>query len=64
MDHGQRWPITGDRYDPYDPDHPMWTDPFWAAYCANPQAATVSPGPALQLGDGPLSPGSTLQSPA
>jgi hypothetical protein len=30
------WPARGDRYDPYDPRHPMWTDPFWAAYCTNP----------------------------
>jgi hypothetical protein len=36
MEQGQGRPITGDRYDPYDPRHPMWTDPFWAAYCSNP----------------------------
>jgi hypothetical protein len=36
MEQGQGRPITGDRYDPYDPRHPMWTDPFWAAYCTNP----------------------------
>lgn len=29
-------PAGAGRYDPYDPHNPMWTDPFWAAYCVNP----------------------------
>jgi hypothetical protein len=49
------WPVRGGRYDPYDPRHPMWTDPFWAAYCANPQRAAAEPNPAgwLQAAAGP-----------
>jgi hypothetical protein len=31
-------PLTGDRYDPYDPRHPMWSDPFWGAYAVRPAA--------------------------
>jgi hypothetical protein len=48
MEQAQGWPIIGDRYDPYDPRHPMWTDPFWATYCvnpANPQAPAATAGP-------------------
>jgi hypothetical protein len=45
MEQRQGWPMSGDRYDPYDPRHPMWTDPFWASYCTNP-ANPRSPAPA------------------
>ena len=33
-----RWPLRADRYDPYDPGHPMWTDTFWGRYCTGPRS--------------------------
>jgi hypothetical protein len=40
----ENWPLPGDRYDPYDPRHPMWRDPFWGAYAVRPAA----PPPAVR----------------
>jgi len=28
VDDVPNWPAIGDRYDPYDPRHPMWADRF------------------------------------
>lgn len=41
----EHWPLTGDRYDPYDPAHPMWGDPFWGRYTAGPAAGPAAPAP-------------------
>jgi hypothetical protein len=40
----ENWPLTGDRYDPYDPAHPMWQSSFWGRYTAGP-AAPAAPQP-------------------
>ena len=36
MEDAPNWPAVNDRYDPYDPRHPMWADRFWGEYCARP----------------------------
>jgi hypothetical protein len=46
----ENWPLTGDRYDPYDPRHPMWSDPFWGAYAVRPAAPPPAPEPAPEPG--------------
>lgn len=42
----EHWPVPGDRYDPYDPAHPMWSDPFWSRYGARPGAPATPAVPA------------------
>ena len=44
MEDAPNWPAVSDRYDPYDPRHPMWADRFWGEYCARPTAAVQPPG--------------------
>lgn len=45
MEDTPNWPAVDDRYDPYDPRHPMWADRFWGEYCARPAAAPARPAP-------------------
>lgn len=40
MDDSPNWPAVNDRYDPYDPAHPMWADRFWGEYCSTRPTAT------------------------
>jgi hypothetical protein len=49
------WPARGGRYDPYDPRHPMWTDPFWSTYCANPLRAADPAAPGWSSAPGGFS---------
>jgi hypothetical protein len=50
----ENWPLVGDRYDPYDPAHPMWADPFWSRYATGPAAARPStPVPPADPADDP-----------
>jgi hypothetical protein len=39
------WPAVDNRYDPYDPQHPMWQDRFWGEYAARPAAPPPPPPP-------------------
>jgi hypothetical protein len=43
MDDTPNWPAVDDRYDPYDPRHPMWADRFWGEYCVRPTATPTLP---------------------
>jgi hypothetical protein len=45
MEDTPNWPAVDDRYDPYDPRHPMWADRFWGEYCARPAAQPAPPVP-------------------
>lgn len=49
MEDASHRPAVADRYDPYDPRHPMWADRFWGQYCSR----STAPPPAAAAGQSP-----------
>ncbi len=47
MEDTPNWPAVSDRYDPYDPRHPLWADRFWGEYCPRPSKPAPGAGTPL-----------------